>query len=127
MLRTPAVAGRFVPSHPEELNQALRDFIEPIADRRRAIGIVVPHAGYIYSGSIAGAVYSRIVIPPQIIVLCPNHTGLGPPLSIMVKGAWQTPLGDLEIDEEMGAALMAAGAGLREDETAHRFEHAIEA
>jgi hypothetical protein len=126
MFRTPAVAGRFYPSDPEELSQAIREVIEPIDDRRRVIGIVVPHAGYIYSGPVAGAVYSRIVIPPQIIVLCPNHTGIGPPLSIMTKGAWQTPLGDLEIDEEMSAALMAAGADLREDETAHRLEHAIE-
>ncbi len=90
------------------------------------IGIVVPHAGYMYSGHVAGAVYSRIVIPPRVIVLCPNHTGMGPPMSIMPKGAWETPLGDLEIDSALASALMAADNDLRDDAEAHRFEHATE-
>jgi AmmeMemoRadiSam system protein B len=126
MLRTPAVSGRFYPSQPEELTQNILSFIEPVDDHSRVIGIVVPHAGYMYSGHVAGAVYSRIVIPPRVIVLCPNHTGFGPPLSIMSNGAWQTPLGSLEIDDELSAELMQADGELRDDATAHRFEHATE-
>ena len=86
----------------------------------------MPHAGYMYSGHVAGAVYARIDLPQRNIVLCPNHTGLGTPLSIMTAGAWRTPLGDMQIDEGMCSALMTADTGLEEDSSAHRFEHAVE-
>jgi len=79
-----------------------------------------------YSGHVAGAVYARIDLPQRNIVLCPNHTGLGTPLSIMKKGAWQTPLGDMQIDEELCEALMNADPYLQDDFSAHRFEHALE-
>jgi len=91
-----------------------------------AIGVIVPHAGYIYSGHVAGAIYTRVVVPSRTIILCPNHTGFGVPLSIMSRGAWQTPLGSLHIDSEMADALMSANPGLEEDFEAHRQEHAIE-
>ena len=91
-----------------------------------AIGAVVPHAGYIYSGQVAGAVYSRIEIPRRNVVLCPNHTGYGPALSIMREGEWQTPLGRMQIDSELCDALMAADPHLQHDVVAHRFEHALE-
>src|SRR3982751_429892 len=91
-----------------------------------AIGVVVPHAGYIYSGHVAGAIYARVVIPSRTIILCPNHTGFGVPLSIMSKGAWETPLGNLQIDSEMANALMTSNPDLEEDTEAQRREHAIE-
>jgi AmmeMemoRadiSam system protein B len=91
-----------------------------------AIGVVVPHAGYIYSGQVAGAIYTRVAVPSRTIILCPNHTGFGVPLSIMSSGSWQTPLGDLQIDTEMANALMASNPDLEEDSEAHRREHAIE-
>jgi MEMO1 family protein len=91
-----------------------------------AIGVVVPHAGYIYSGHVAGSIYTRVAVPSRTIILCPNHTGFGVPLSIMSRGYWQTPLGDLEIDSEMASALMASNPELEEDAEAHRREHAIE-
>jgi AmmeMemoRadiSam system protein B len=91
-----------------------------------AIGVVVPHAGYIYSGHVAGAIYTRVVVPSRTIILCPNHTGFGAPLSIMSSGSWQTPLGDIQIDHEMASALMASNPELEEDSEAHRREHAIE-
>jgi AmmeMemoRadiSam system protein B len=91
-----------------------------------AIGVVVPHAGYIYSGEVAGAIYTRVVIPSRTIILCPNHTGFGVPLSIMSSGSWQTPLGDLQLDSELATALMASNPDLEEDSEAHRREHAIE-
>jgi len=94
--------------------------------RRPAFGIVVPHAGYIYSGKVAGSVYSRIDLPSRAIVLCPNHTGLGAPLSIMSSGAWQTPLGRLQIDSEMCEALMSADPMLENDYLAHQMEHGLE-
>ncbi len=86
----------------------------------------MPHAGYIYSGHVAGAVYARIDLPERNIVLCPNHTGLGTPLSIMRDGAWRKPLGDMQIDTEMCTVLMNEDTALQEDSGAHRFEHAVE-
>jgi AmmeMemoRadiSam system protein B len=108
------------------LQKALDGFFEPIQTPSKALGLIVPHAGYVYSGHVAGAVYSRVRLPLRNIVLCPNHTGLGTPLSIMKSGVWQTPLGPVEIDEELCAALMMADPYLEDDFEAHRFEHALE-
>src|SRR5689334_17698771 len=121
MIRRPAVSGRFYPSDPEELRKSVEGFFERVETQQKAIGLVVPHAGYMYSGHVAGAVYSRIDLPSRTIVLCPNHTGFGTPLSIMRSGAWQTPLGDVQIDEELCGGLMDADRQLEDDVEAHRF------
>jgi AmmeMemoRadiSam system protein B len=92
----------------------------------RALGCVVPHAGYMYSGHVAGAVYAHLDIPERCIVMCPNHTGLGHPLSIMSHGAWETPLGMATIDSELAEALLERFPLLIDDSDAHRKEHAIE-
>ena len=126
MIRTPAVSGRFYPADPDELRTAVQGFLDPTQHPVRSIGIVVPHAGYMYSGHVAGAVYSRIALPLRNIILCPNHTGLGLPLSMMKTGAWQTPLGQMQIDEELCAALAEADPYLEDDVEAHRLEHALE-
>jgi len=126
MIRKPAVSGRFYPANPDELRNVVGGFLDPLQTRSKSIGVVVPHAGYMYSGHVTGAVYSRIELPLRTIVLCPNHTGLGAPLSIMKSGAWQTPLGQLEIDEELSRELMKADPLLEADGKAHQFEHAIE-
>jgi MEMO1 family protein len=125
MIRRPAVSGRFYPANKEELQEAIEGFLEP-APRTKAIGLVVPHAGYMYSGHVAGAVYSRVDLPQRTIVLCPNHTGFGTPLSIMRSGSWLTPLGEVQIDEELCTELMNADSDLEDDIEAHRFEHALE-
>lgn len=126
MTRKPAVAGRFYSAKPDELVSTLESLLEPAEKPGKAIGLIVPHAGYMYSGHVAGAVYSRIDLPSRNIVLCPNHTGFGTPLSIMKSGAWQTPLGEMQIDEELCDALMTADPYLQDDVEAHRFEHALE-
>jgi hypothetical protein len=79
-----------------------------------------------YSGHVAGAVFSHIAVPRRIILLCPNHTGMGHPLSIMSEGAWQTPLGSVSIDTEIAETLKQSLPSLVEDATAHRAEHAAE-
>lgn len=106
--------------------KTIQDFIEPVEQRARVIGVIVPHAGYMYSGHVAGAVYSRIDVPQRNIVLCPNHTGRGTPLSIMQSGAWLTPLGQIQIDGNLAEALIARDSHLEDDIEAHRREHAIE-
>ncbi|HLM82692.1 MAG TPA: AmmeMemoRadiSam system protein B [Terriglobales bacterium] len=130
-LRTPAVAGRFYPGRAVELLREVREYTSagktPVeAVRIAAIGCVAPHAGYIYSGGVAGAVYSRLEIPKRCVILCPNHTGKGRPLSIMANTTWQTPLGEVAADAAMGARLLRRFPALEENSAAHRAEHAIE-
>ncbi len=92
----------------------------------RATGCIVPHAGYMYSGHVAGAVFSAIEVPELCLVLCPNHTGVGKPLAIMSEGAWETPLGEVPIDSNLAEAVKRRCPLVEEDSTAHRSEHAAE-
>src|SRR5438094_2450107 len=126
MLREPAVAGRFYPADPATLRDDVAFYLSSPASPVRAIGCIAPHAGYIYSGQVAGAVFSRLEIPARCIVLCPNHTGRGHPLAIVKDGEWRTPLGSLPIDSDLAEGLLQRFPALSEDSVAHRFEHAIE-
>lgn len=125
MHRLPAVAGRFYPAQAAELRRELEGYLakEP---KQAAIGCVVPHAGIMYSGHVAGAVYARLQPFPSYIILCPNHSGYGRPLAILSEGEWETPLGDVPIDAALAQALQRACRLLEEDEAAHRFEHSLE-
>src|SRR5262247_1810989 len=105
MLRKPAVAGRFYPADKKTLQSDLAGYLGVVRADVSARGAIVPHAGYMYSGHVAGAVYSRLRIPARVIVLCPNHTGLGPSLSIMSEGSWETPLGSIPIDKALARSL----------------------
>ncbi len=125
-IRKPAVAGSFYPANPEQLKDQLASFIRPVQKKIRARGIMVPHAGYVYSGKVAGQVYSQIDIPDRIIILSPNHTGLGAPFSINRQGHWQTPMGNVKIDQELAAQLMSRFSLLEEDPLAHAREHSLE-
>jgi MEMO1 family protein len=125
-LRQPAVAGRFYPQHPETLLADVEAYLSSCSSALPAIACMVPHAGYVYSGHVAGAVFSIIEVPRRCILMCPNHTGMGHPLSIMSEGAWQTPLGEAEIDSEIAETLKQALPLLVEDAAAHRAEHGAE-
>jgi hypothetical protein len=125
-VRHPAVAGQFYPRNATSLVAEIGSYLTPAVEPVAALGCVVPHAGYMYSGHVAGAVYARLQIPARCILLCPNHTGMGQPLSLMSHGAWETPLGRIAIDSELAAALLAQFPLLTDDADAHRAEHAIE-
>jgi MEMO1 family protein len=125
-IRHPAVAGRFYPRDPDDLRAQVQSFLTPPSDTISALGCVVPHAGYVYSGHIAGAVYARLTIPRRIILMCPNHTGMGHPLAIMSAGTWETPLGRVPIDSALAADLKERFPLLSEDTEAHRSEHGAE-
>jgi MEMO1 family protein len=125
-VRHPAVAGRFYSRDPNTLMADVQSFISPLKETVPAFGCVVPHAGYIYSGHVAGAVYARLQVPQRCILMCPNHTGLGRPLSIVSEGAWETPLGAVPIDSALAGALKQRFSLLSEDTAAHRTEHAAE-
>lgn len=125
-VRLPAVAGRFYPDNPDQLRRELLQYTQAAGEQLAAIGCIVPHAGYMYSGHVAGAVFARLKLPHRYIMLCPNHTGMGQPLAIMSRGLWETPLGHVRIDEELASGLAASFPLLREDPEAHLEEHALE-
>ncbi len=128
-VRRPAVSGRFYPGKPEVLTQQLDLYLAapPGAEKvESAIGCLVPHAGYMYSGKVAGSVFQRLPARASYIILCPNHTGRGAPLAIMAKGEWQTPLGNIAIDTELATSLQNSCRLIMEDSKAHEGEHAIE-
>jgi AmmeMemoRadiSam system protein B len=99
---------------------------EPGAARKRVRACLVPHAGYVYSGAVAGAVYARIELPRRMVLLGVRHQPRGANAAILSSGAWRTPLGDAPVDAALAAALRAACPLLREDEVAHRSEHSLE-
>ncbi len=126
MIRRPAVAGVFYPLDKAGLENTIKGMVNPEAMKEEVVGMVLPHAGYVYSGSVAGATVSRVVLSDTVIILGPNHTGMGAPFSVMAEGTWQTPLGDVEIDSELARKLLEASPHLRSDRLAHEREHSVE-
>ncbi len=125
-IRQPAVAGQFYPSRPDQLERDVRKFLGARIEPGPAVGAVVPHAGYVYSGPVAGAVYARLAIPRRAVVLCPNHTGRGAPAALDPSDAWRTPLGDVPLARGLADRLLALAPSLEEDAGAHRQEHSLE-
>lgn len=128
LIRHPAVAGLFYPRDPIILREEVNAYLTQTPELKpvRALGCIVPHAGYIYSGHVAGAVFTALEVPELCIVLCPNHTGMGRPLAIMSQGVWETPFGDVVIDADFAEALKQQCPLLHEDSAAHQSEHAAE-
>jgi AmmeMemoRadiSam system protein B len=126
MIRPPAVAGQFYPGTQRELDQEVRRLTRDIPDKIRARGIVVPHAGYLYSGAVAGEVFSSVEIPDRAVIFCPNHTGMGADAAVMIRGSWRMPWGDVPIDERLAGRILAASPLLTEDRSAHLREHSLE-
>jgi len=127
VLRPPAVAGRFYPDDPVELTRQIASFASSAEEPPRpAFACLVPHAGYRYSGHVAGAVYARLKLPRRFLLLGPRHFPRGKPQAILSEGAWKTPLGRAEIDSELARDLKSAYPQLCEDGVAHETEHAIE-
>lgn len=126
MLREPVVAGQFYPSNPKRLREDLDSYCKFTGILTEAKAIIAPHAGYVYSGPVAGAVYGAIRIPARAILMGPNHTGRGTPLSLYPAGEWRTPLGLVPIDDEINQSLIRECAELCEDRSAHLREHSLE-
>lgn len=126
-VRPPAVEGKFYEADPQRLRaQVERCIGETPRGTERFIGVVTPHAGLMYSGRVAGALYQQLAIPQRLIILCPNHTGLGTSASINSSGGWRTPFGTAAIDEELAQLLRAETPLLQEDVRAHAREHSLE-
>ena len=126
MLRRAAVSGQFYPDDSESLRALVRDLMPESGPRRAAVGVLAPHAGYVYSGTIAGTTFARIQVPQRVVILGPNHHGLGHPAALFAAGAWQTPLGEVPVDEAFAQALLHSCPHLAADPEAHRHEHSLE-
>lgn len=126
MVRNPAVAGQFYPSNPKALRAEVNSYFDSGIVPINAVGVVSPHAGYVYSGRVAGEVFSRVEVPKRILILGPNHRGRGSDIAIMSKGSWKMPMGDVAIDSELSGIILANSKLVVEDETAHEMEHSLE-
>lgn len=128
MLRLPAVAGTFYPDNPLALTKQIQDLVRSnhVSEKISCQACLVPHAGYVYSGYVAAAVYQRIALPKRIIILGVRHFAHGEEAAIISEGAWRTPLGDVAIDADLAARISRASPMLREDSVAHEREHSLE-
>ncbi|WP_305553280.1 MEMO1 family protein [Methanobrevibacter sp. V74] len=141
MLRQPAVAGAFYPADPETLKKLIEScFLDDVGPgyipelnsfdgNDYPINVMVPHAGYQYSGAIASKGYCEIVkkgFPGVFIIISPNHTGFGSEISVFNEGEWITPLGNVKIDKELAEAIVDVSEYASCDFTAHIHEHSIE-
>jgi len=127
MVRRPAVAGAFYPGTKEEMDQHLDELWPPegVAPRP-AKAVVAPHAGWVYSGRVAAQTIAKVKVPGTVVVLGPNHRGLGRPAAVMSQGSWLMPGGPVELDAEFGGLLKEHSSILEEDYQAHAQEHSLE-
>ncbi len=125
-VRTPAVAGQFYPGNPEQLEVQVRSYLVETGEQEDVIGAVMPHAGYIYSGAVAGETASHLNVTDRVIVLGPNHTGWGSAVSVYPSGAWHLPFGDIPVDESLASRIIKGIDLAQADDMAHMREHSIE-
>lgn len=126
MIRKPIVNGQFYPDSRKELEKLITGFSSPAPSKIRAKGLILPHAGYPYSGKVAARTLSQVLPQKKIIILGTNHTGQGKNFSLWAKGEWETPYGKIKIDENLAETILAKGSYIEEDYSAHENEHSIE-
>ncbi len=126
MIRSPVAAGRYYPGSALQLREMIEMFVDENVEKEEVVGLLMPHAGYPYSGSVAGATISRVRFKDTFIIMGPSHTGMGKPFSVMAEGIWQTPLGGVKIDSELAGQIIAVSEYVEDDDRAHRQEHAVE-
>lgn len=126
MIRRPVVAGQFYPQTGESLRKMLSGLIEVSSEKQDAIGVIMPHAGYVYSGYVAGLTISKVMLKKTVIILGTNHTSTGERFSIMTEGKWATPMGEVKIDVEIAESILKESTLLKKDMLAHMYEHSIE-
>lgn len=126
MLRLPAVAGQFYPGNKAELQAMLGRMLAAQTAPQPALLAISPHAGYIFSGGTAGKVLSRVEITDRVLILGPNHRGLGRPAALASQGQWRTPLGAVDLDQDLAEGIMKHCPWVKDDPSAHRQEHSLE-
>ena len=140
-IRRPVVAGQFYESDTEALRAQIKNcFLQKIGPKklpevnlhtqpRNIVGMICPHAGYMYSGPVAASAFYELAQdgkPDTVVLMGPNHTGYGSALSMMRQGFWQTPLGNIEINSQLADQITHETSIIDVDELAHRYEHSIE-
>jgi len=126
MIRTPAVAHQFYPGDAHTLQLLLAQLVPAGVAARPARAVIMPHAGYVYSGRVTGETVARVEVPEDLIVLGPNHHGLGAPAALMAAGTWRMPGGDVEINAELAAEILLHCPEVQDDSRAHLAEHSLE-
>jgi len=124
--RPAAVAGQFYPATALDIKKLISQFIDKNTKTTDAVSCIMPHAGYIYSGKVAVQTAASAKIKNKIILLGPNHTGYGTEFSIMTEGTWETPLGNVEIDQSLAQKILKSDSNLAMDSLAHMYEHSLE-
>jgi len=139
-MRKPAVAGSFYAGSAAGLHRQIEDCFNhtlgpgalpsvPKARERHILGLVSPHAGYVYSGPVAAHGFFQLASegkPQTVVILGPNHRGMGAAVALSREDKWQTPLGELEIDGEVGEGIVSSARWAQWDDLAHSWEHSIE-
>lgn len=139
-VRRPTQAGAFYEATQESLRRQISSCFTNrlgpgespevnMAGPRNVIGLICPHAGYMYSGPVAAHAYARLAAdgkPDNAIILGPNHTGYGSGVAMMKEGIWRTPLGDIDVDTELAERIAKESKIVDVEDTAHMFEHSIE-
>lgn len=128
MIRKPVVAGRFYSGEARELEAEARRLmsLQQPARRRSAIAVVCPHAGYLYSGVVAGEVLGAVEVPPSVVLLGPDHFGVAQDFSVFDEGAWETPMGRVEVDAVVARAVLEVSPLFSADCDGHRQDHCLE-
>jgi len=126
MIRQPAVANQFYPGREKDLKKEIAGRIKEDQERESVLALVSPHAGYMYSGNVAGTVYSRAEITDDVIIMGPNHHGIGDPFAVMENGEWKMPGGSININEKLADLLIEESKWLSADSRAHIEEHSLE-
>jgi AmmeMemoRadiSam system protein B len=126
MFRRAAVAGQFYPADKELLKKELKKMVKVAQNRHKVLGLLAPHAGYVYSGSCAGQGYGRVVPTETVIILGVNHRGYGAPLALDGNRIWEMPLGNVEINSELRSRLLGNSKLFTLDSQAGAAEHSLE-
>lgn len=126
-MRQPAVADRFYPKSAEALSLAVKELLpdKAPAEKLKALAVVAPHAGYIYSGSLAAETFASVIVPETVVILGPNHRGQGAPIAIGTT-EWNMPFGKVPIDRDIADLILRHSQQVKVDELAHRYEHSLE-
>jgi len=124
--RRPAVAGQFYPGSAREIERQIAELVDEGVAKDKVLAAMAPHAGWMYSGRGAGILYSRIEVPETVVVMCPNHRGVGEDAAIMREGVWELPVGDVELEPELARMIAERSRLVMDDEMAHLQEHSLE-
>lgn len=126
MRRKSSVAGHFYPGGEKSLRKMVEKMVDLQKEKKKALCVISPHAGFEYSGNVAGAVFSSVLIPKKLVILGPSHRSIQSRFAIMREGSWETPLGDVFVDTPLAELIMNRTNLVSEDENAHLNEHSLE-